>query len=674
MKIINDIFSNSYGINNKNVELKENEIYNASIKTRLSNNEAVVKIRGKNFNVSFQGEVPENNNVSLQVLGMKDNTISVKQLPQGLGGAESNNGIEGVISKFNMKETQELKQTVKILKDNDIPINKETLKNVEEFLDKAPGEISDKLDTISALARKGVEFSQSNLEAVHEALHNQDLGKTLESLSSSEDLLARDAITDIRRALARGENLDKISKMIEEKILDKEIATKLEKVLNQAQMLKVMGKEEEGIEKIVDVLNEIEGNFIAEENIIHDFNPENLQDNPRLQQALSGLEPSVKAFVMTKISNEMAQATDKFKDLKREVTRNIDNMVRVAKSTNMNVSEHLRGVLEKSIDILDKAILKSEITLYTDMKTERQLLGISSQLADARRMLSKGNNSEAVKILNNVKEKLMSMNWKPSENKVIHGATKDSMLMGKGAQQDNLALNLNNIANNFQNQEPTARNTFDLFRALGLNYESEIAQKLSGNLEELPQKDIQKNLKAMLLKLTEGESKSLQENSSSQSVVKALNNLTGQQLLSKQDSNPHEQTMYFNIPMNIEGELKNVKLFIKGRKQHEKIDWENSSLYFLIDTKKMGPTGINISSVERNLSLTIKNDNSSLKNKVANLSDKLKKNLEDVGYNVVGFKYTRLNEQSKEKNKENKSKKNFVMPDRLNQKGFDFKI
>ncbi len=674
MIIINEIYTNSYGNKNQNVELKENEIYNASIKARLSRNEAVVRIKGKSFNVSFQGEVPKKNKISLQVLGMKENTISVKEIQQGLGGTGVNSEIEDVISKFNLNATEELKQAVKILKDNDIPINKETLKNVETFINKAPGETSDKLDTISVLAKKGLEFSPSNLEVVHEALHGQDLENALESLSSNGELLTKDVIRDIRKAITRGESLDKISDIIEEKILDKELAMKLEKALNQAQMLKTMGKEERGIENIVDVLNDIEGNFTEAENTLQDFSLEGLQNNLRIQQALSALEPSVKAFVMTKISAEMAQATDKFMDLKREVTRNIDTMVKVAKSTNMNVTDHLRGVLEKSIDILDKAILKSEITLYTDMKTERELMGISSQLADARRMLSKGNNSEAVKILSNAKEKLMNMNWRPSENRVIHGATKDSMLIGNANQQDNLALNLNNIVNNFHNQQPTARNTFDLFRALGLNYESEIAQNLSGNLEELSQKDIQKNLKAMLLKLAEGEGKSLQENANNQHIVKALNNLTGQQLLSKQDSNPHQQSMYFNIPVNIEGELKNVKLFVKGRNHHEKIDWENSSLYFLIDTKKMGPTGINISSVERNLSLTIKNDNSTLENKIANLSDKLKKSLEEVGYNVVGFKYTRLNDQSKKNNEDNKVKKNFVLPDRLNQKGFDFKI
>lgn len=673
MKITNEVFNNSYGANNQNVDLKENDIYNASIKTRLSGNEAVVKIRGTDFNVSFQGEVPKNSNISLQVLGIKNNTISVKEISQGLNGSELNAGVEDIISKLNMKVTDELKQAVKTMKDNDIPINKENLKNVEEFFSKASGETSDKLDTISALAGKGIEFSPSNLEAVHEALHGQDLDKTLAGLSSREELLTTEVIRDIRRAIASGKSLDMISEIIKEKILDKELAMKLEKVLNQVEVLKALGKEEEGLIKIVDVLNEIQGNFIEGENTIEDFNPEELQNSARLQQALTGIEPSVKAYVMTKISTGMAQATDKFKDLKREVTRNIDTMIRVTKSTNTNVADHLKGVLEKSIDIIDNAILKSEITLYTDMKTERQLLGISSQLADARRMLSKGNNSEAVKILDNVKGKLMNINWRPSENKVIHAATKDSMFTGNVPQLDNIALNLNNIVNSFQNQQPTARNTFDLFRALGLNYDSEIAQKLTGNLEELSQKDIQKNLKAILLKLTEGEGKSLQEGSSSQSIVKALNNLTGQQLLSKQDSNPHQQSMYFNIPVNIEGELKNVKLFIKGRKKSEKIDWENSNLYFMIDTKKMGPTGINISSTERNLSLTIKNDNSGLENSMTNLSDKLKQNLEEVGYNVVGFKFARLNEQSKESNQDNKLKNNFVLPG-LNQKGFDYKI
>ncbi len=669
MKITSEIFSNSYTNNNQNIDLKENEIHNASIKTRLSDNQAVVKIRGKDFNVNFQGEVPKSDNISLQILGIKDNTITVKEVPHSLSRIEENYAVEDIISKFNMKITDELKQAVKIMKENDIPINKETLKNVEEFINKASGSTSDKLDTISSLARKGIELSPSNLKAVHEALHGEGLIEL-----SSQELLSIEVIKDIRTALAKGESLDKISQMIKEKILDKELASKLEKVLNQANILKDLGKKEEGLLKIVDVLDEIEGNITLADNTLNDFNISDLQNNLKIQEALSGLDPSAKAFIMTKISNEMLQATDKFKDLKREVSRNIDTMIKIAKSTNTNVSDYVKGMLEKSIDIIDKAILKSDITLYTDMKTERQLLGISSQLADARRMIFKGNNSQAADILNNVKEKLLNMNWKASENKVIHGVTKHSLFTDNTVLQDRLNLNLNNIVNNFQNHQPTARNTFDFFRALGLNYESEVAQKLAGNLEELSQNDIQKNLKSMLLRLTEKEGKILHENSNSQNIVKTLNNLTGQQLLSKNDTNSHEQSMYFNIPVNIEGELKNLKLFVKGRKKNEKIDWENSSLYFLIETNKMGSTGINISSVERNLSLTIKNDNLGLENKITKLSDKLKKNLEEVGYNVVGFKFTRLNQQIKENDKENKLKQKFVLPNRLNQKGFDFKI
>ena len=669
MKITSEIFSNSYTNNNQNIDLKENEIYNASIKTRLSDNQAVVKIRGKDFNVDFQGEVPKSDNISLQVLGIKDNTISVKQVPHSLGKIEENHDVENIISKFNMKITDELKQAVKIMKEHDIPINKETLKNVEEFINKASGSISDKLDTISSLARKGIELSPSNLKAVHEALHGEGLIEL-----SSQELLSIEVIKDIRIALSNGESLDKISQMIKEKILDKELALKLGKVLNQANKLKDLGKKEEGLLKIVDVLNEIEGNITGVDNTLNDFNISDLQNNLNIQEALSGLDPSVRAFIMTKISNEMVQATDKFKALKREVSKNIDTMVKITKSTNTNVSDYIKGMLEKSIDIIDKAILKSDITLYTDMKTERQLLGISSQLADARRMIFKGNNSQAAEILNNVKEKLLNINWKASENKVIHGVTKHSLFTDNAALHDRLNLNLNNIVNNFQNQQPTARNTFDFFRALGLNYESEVAQKLAGNLKELSQNDIQKNLKSMLLKLTEKEGRVLQENSNSQSIVKTLHNLTGQQLLSKHDSNSHEQSMYFNIPVNIEGELKNLKLFVKGRKKNEKIDWENSSLYFLIETNKMGATGINISSIERNLSLTIKNDNLRLENKITKLSDKLKKNLEEVGYNVVGFKFTRLNQQIKENDKDNRLKQKFILPNRLNQKGFDFKI
>lgn len=668
MKINNDLLGKLFGNNANTLELQKNQTYNAHIKERLPNNQAMVQIRGKEFKVKFEDNLPKENRAFIQVTNKKDDSIFVKNAKMDDTVKTDENNISKLISKLGMKPTSELKKAVKTLISNGIPVTKETLKNLENFVSKSEGDISEKLDTIERMAQKGIEFTPSNLEAVHEALHSDDLQSLLsevgqridsEAISNVSNNQYRDVINEIRELLTNGEDIDKILEIIEDKIMDKGIEGELAKAVNMAKYLKGMGYEKEGIEKIFQVLEQLEG--------------QQQYDNTGISEA-SSQEPSSKAFVMTKVSERMASVSEKFTDLKRAVIRNIDTMTQVVKDEKGSVHSNVKGLLEKTIDTIDKAILKSDITLFADMKTERELLGLSSKLAEARRYLSKGQNDQATKVLDEVKSKLMKLRLRPSENKVIHGATKESLFSKNAPAQGKSLPNLINSVNNHQNQQPTARNVFDLFRALGLNYESEVAQRLAGNPEETTKQDIQKNIKAMLLKLAKGEGKGFKDSSANQSVVKSLNNLTGQQLLSKQDDNPHQQNMFFNIPINVDGNLHNVKLFVNGRRQNEKIDWENSSLYFLIETDRMGPTGIQISSTERNLSVTIKNDKKELENKITPLSDRLKDKLEEIGYNVVGLNFAELNNNTEKENKKKTTSKAFIIPDRLNEKGFDFKI
>ncbi|MTI46622.1 MAG: hypothetical protein FH761_02180 [Firmicutes bacterium] len=674
MKITNDLMGKLLGNKKTNVELKNNDIYSAQIKERFSNNEALVQIRGKEFKVKFQDGLPKNNRALIQVTKQKNDITLVKNIKTENTEKKDESDVTKVLTKLGIKPTAEMKKVAKALMEKGIPITRETLKNIERFIGKADGNISEKIDTIERMSQKGIELTEPNLHAAHEALHGDEIQRLLleveQGLESGsmedninkiaeEKLLSKEAINEIRELIFKGEDLNKILEIINEKISNKDMAEQLEKALHTANALKTMGYEKEGIDRLIKVLDQLESTEVNSAGVLNESRD---------------IQPSSKAFLMSRVSEKMNKATKDFTDVKREVIRNIDTITQVTKEAKTNVHSHVKGLIENSIDVIDKTILKSDITLFADMKTERTLIGLSSKLAEARRYLSKGQNNEATKILNEVKNKLMNLKFKPSENKIIHGATKESMFSQKNSVQSNsLPCLIDKAVNNLQNQQPSARNIMDLFRALGLNYESEAAQKLTGGMEELTKQDIQKNIKAMMLKLVETEGKGLKDSSSNQSVVKAINNLTGQQLLSKQDSNPHHQNMFFNIPFKVDGNINNVKLFVNGRKQNEKIDWENSSLYFLIDTKKMGPTGIQISSTERNLSITIKNDNKNMEDKITPLSDKFKESLEEIGYNVVGLNFTKLNSVEKDTESSNSSK-TLVIPHRLNKKGFDFKV
>ncbi len=64
--------------------------------------------------------------------------------------------------------------------------------------------------------------------------------------------------------------------------------------------------------------------------------------------------------------------------------------------------------------------------------------------------------------------------------------------------------------------------------------------------------------------------------------------------------------MMFTLPLLPDKRVENLQLFIKSRKEGQKLDWENCSLYFLLETPKMGEIGISLTANERNLSVVLK--------------------------------------------------------------------
>ncbi len=100
-----------------------------------------------------------------------------------------------------------------------------------------------------------------------------------------------------------------------------------------------------------------------------------------------------------------------------------------------------------------------------------------------------------------------------------------------------------------------------------------------------------------------------------QQVEQAVNNITGQQLLNKQDSSGM-QNLFFQLPYLMEKQVENIKIYVNSRKDGDKVDWENCSIYFVLETKKLGDIGVLLSSSEKNVSLTFKSNKDKLDEKV----------------------------------------------------------
>ncbi|OES46044.1 hypothetical protein [Domibacillus iocasae] len=320
--------------------------------------------------------------------------------------------------------------------------------------------------------------------------------------------------------------------------------------------------------------------------------------------------PASKNVIMTTITEKMSQSAIDFKQFKRDIMRNLQTAELLVKTP-----QQAKPVVETAIKTLDNAILKGDFMMYTDMKTEKQLMQASQQLADARKLLTKGDTQAAARIVADVKALIDKVTFKPSDSRVMHMVTQELA----DTPQRNLAGAMAGLY-----ETPGARNAFELVRAAGFNYEHEQAATLLKGKAEVPNA-----IKQALLASMGQQSGSGGEQASA--------NLTGQQLLSKPESGL--QSMMMSLPFLLGGQAENVNVFIRSKDGGQQVDWENCSIHFLFETKKLGPVGMTISSADRNLSVKVQNDREDFQQKMEPLTVVLKDRLSDIGYRVGAVQF-----------------------------------
>jgi len=182
------------------------------------------------------------------------------------------------------------------------------------------------------------------------------------------------------------------------------------------------------------------------------------------------------------------------------------------------------------------------------------------------------------------------------------------------------------------------RAVLETLRTMGLNHEVEVSDRL---VKEQREEKAPANLKMILLKLEESADQRVQ-------AKDTLENLTGQQLLNKLEIKSNKQQMTFNIPITLEGEVKNIKVHVNAKKDRQKIDWKNSRLYFVIHLNKLGDTGVLVDVNNAKVNITIKNDRDDIENRMNPFVSEGLKRLEEVGFSASSIKYQKLNEDIKD--------------------------
>ena len=170
------------------LELKQGEVYRASIKEKINDTDAILNIRGKEVHARFSEGVPTSENrVAIQINGQSDNLVNVKTITTE--NTKTASSEEKIFTSLGLtgKESPHVKQAVSILLDKGAPLSKEIVGELKTFLEKTPGTLDAKLETVRALANKRLEATGTQLRAVHEALNGKPLNEVLSSIAKEID-------------------------------------------------------------------------------------------------------------------------------------------------------------------------------------------------------------------------------------------------------------------------------------------------------------------------------------------------------------------------------------------------------------------------------------------------------------------------------------------------------
>jgi hypothetical protein len=729
--------------------IKIGDIGSMVIKERTGNNEAKVLLKGQELTVSFDGPMPSEDRSFVQITNQNENgQFTVKTLSNSKSSSASQS-VDDLLKKsgFDPNTNPDLKEAANQILSRGGMVTKDTLTNIQDFLKNDIGTVADKLETINIMQQKNLEFTKTQLHAVHTALNGTSLTESLKELVSGsldipatnsetsnginseaiEKLIAfldpvKDAQTianikkawqiqkagierisqalsdsDLKEAIRNETDLNKIIQILKKQQLPQNVeaaindALKLEKI-GAAQLdatlkgitksdrdyepmqdaIKLLQKEPslekvlEGMKKLLessDVLSGLksalekatqlygQGRELAARKELSTAIQQLQENNPPsedssltkaeqyyINEAVQSLKLDSKNVLVTQITKKLSQLVIDFKQMHQEIIRNLDASSRLIEA---NSPVPAKQMLEATISKLDQTILKGDFLLYTDMSTEKKLLTASSRLTEAKNLLIKGKITEANQLVKEVKNNVDGIIFKPSDSRVKHMISDQDLLSPKSMIEKAVSTNA------------SARDIFETIKKLGLTHEIDSANAL------IKKEDAPSNLKSVLLQMHDGPSNPQAE--------KALATITGQQLLNKPDSSS-VQNLFMQLPILLNKHVENVKVYVNSQKKGEKIDWENCNLTFLLETKKLGAVGITISAVNRNLSITLKNNLDDLQAKIQPLTEVTKEHLQEIGYQVGAIQFKPLSE------KQTTVERSAPMRAAFTEKGYDFTI
>lgn len=616
---------------------------------------------------------------------------------------------------------------------NKVP-DRQTINEITEFMNTAEGDSKSKLDTVEMALYKGVDLKSDHLMALHGALQanpedfqllmddsvvdrlpQADIKKLVQNLKlpeavKAEIIKALDSGQDFKSAIVKaigritsGEAkqqiqldlsketvtslLEKLVKVIQDMpklVVESNSVVQPEKVqaepVHSVTIQTAESTEEGEPEKSNNEIKVKESASSEVHDISKDASGTDLEIDPEIEKAITEAVSHIleqAASIITEvfefkqyIVKETTQATIEAKETFSAFKKDAVELLQLPEKP---VKADMIQMVNKAIDRLEHLIMKSNVTLFTDMYMEKELMHASAKLLNAKDVLVKGDIAGAVKITTEVKETFEKMTFTPSVNRVQAFATlKTDQIMNEFSPQNGktvkLDAQLERVLDIFKDSTGVrqARDVAEIMRFMGVNHESEVSSKIEVKDVQKSHEWIEGNVKEILLKMMKEET----ESRTVQNQEKTMMNLSGQQMMNQPDQEGRKQFQFFNMPFEDGDTIGNMKVYMNGRKNGGQLDPKNTELYFSMSLKRHGEVGVKVTIQSGKVTLKVMSDDNGA---IEPVFRELFEGLDDLGYEKGEFSFEGLSEEGPPKLSVQQNVKPMDYAYET-EKGFDFKI
>lgn len=642
---------------------------------------------------TFKGQVPKTEQ-TLESPVKKDETIQIR--------GKHSEAIKNLFEKYNR-----------------VPDDK-SVEMINRFMESAEGTDASKLEAVEMALMKDIPITRDNLESIHAALSfgPDQLEELLDlRVPVAESVqLSEEKLVNIVRHLELPEEVKQqiisgLSKGSDIKTVLAEAIKMLGDIIGggmESTQVEIHKLEMQSVENLLEQLVSAVKNIKVKEN--HALTAENPIPNkeliPNKEPVMEEVNPEKDILHETNLTDGQASDIQPFEQMiveavnmvlqtldqdlftvKQYLVEQTTEATIEAKNTFETFKKEIQSLLEipdkdsqgaitdkvsKAIDKMERLVMRSTVTLFTDMHMEKDLLVSGAKLQEARSILANGQVNEAVQILKEVKQTIDQMTFNPSVKKVqafvTAGENEINRLLNPGEAQKNIVVEtqVREVLQVLKDSNGVrhARDVVDMLRFMGVNHEVEVAEKVDRKDTFKTMEWSQTNVKEILLKL-------MKEETDQRTVQKSMMNLTGQQMMNQSEDERKRQFHYFNMPYEDGDDIGNMKVYVNGRKEGSRLDAENTEIYFGMTSKNLGELGIKVSIHTGKLSLKVMTDQ---REKIQTVFESLFDDVEEIGYDKGTLEWTGFNETDTQPPVGPSKSPDKIKAPYEPEKGFDFKI